>query len=91
MSTHMPGFQYYFRFFLHHFLLAKLVTSSIRVKKKWTKFYKNENQINRNETADPGSTYLQEFESSEEICYVAAQRLERRVGLGHPHTRYLAF
>ena len=31
MSTHKPGFQSFFRF-LHHFVLAKLVTSSIRVK-----------------------------------------------------------
>ena len=30
MSTHMPGFQVFFRF-LHHFVLAKEVTSSIRV------------------------------------------------------------
>ena len=30
MSTHLPGFQSIFRF-LHHFVLAKLVTSSIRV------------------------------------------------------------
>ena len=29
-STHMPGFQSFFRF-LHHFLLAKLATSSISV------------------------------------------------------------
>ena len=32
MSTHMPGFQSFFRFFLHHFVLPKLATSSIRVK-----------------------------------------------------------
>ena len=31
MSTHMPGFQSFFRF-LRHFVLAKLATSSIRVK-----------------------------------------------------------
>ena len=31
MSTHMPGFQLFFRF-LHCFVLVKLVTSSIRVK-----------------------------------------------------------
>ena len=31
MSTHFPGFQSFFRF-LHHFVLAKLATSSIRVK-----------------------------------------------------------
>ena len=30
MSTHVPGFQTFFRF-LHHFVLAKLATSSIRV------------------------------------------------------------
>ena len=30
MSTHMPGFQSVFSF-LHHFLLAKLATSSVRV------------------------------------------------------------
>ena len=30
MSTHVPGFQSFFRF-LHHFLLAKLATASIRV------------------------------------------------------------
>ena len=30
MSTHMPGFQSFFRF-LHPFVLVKLVTSSIRV------------------------------------------------------------
>ena len=29
MSTHMPGFQSFFRFF-HHFVLAKLANSSIR-------------------------------------------------------------
>ena len=32
ISTHVPGFQSYFRFFLHHFVLAILATSSIRVK-----------------------------------------------------------
>ena len=31
MSTYMPGFQSFFRF-LHHFVLAKLANSSIRVK-----------------------------------------------------------
>ena len=31
MSTHLPGFQSCFRF-LHHLVLAKLATSSIRVK-----------------------------------------------------------
>ena len=31
MSTHMPGFQSFFSF-LCHFVLAKLATSSIRVK-----------------------------------------------------------
>ena len=31
MSTHLPGFQPFFRF-LHHFVMAKLATSSIRVK-----------------------------------------------------------
>ena len=30
MSTHLPGFQYFF-FFLHLFVLAKLATSSMRV------------------------------------------------------------
>ena len=34
MSTHLPGFQSYFRFlgFLHDFVFVKLGTSSIRVK-----------------------------------------------------------
>ena len=32
MSTHLPGFFGHFNFFLHHFVLAKLATSSIRVK-----------------------------------------------------------
>ena len=32
MSTHMPGFQYFLFMILHHIVLAKLVTSSIRVK-----------------------------------------------------------
>ena len=34
MNTHMPGFQSFFVFilFLHYFVLAKLATSSIRVK-----------------------------------------------------------
>ena len=31
MSTHLNGFQSFFRF-LHHFVLAKVATSSIRVK-----------------------------------------------------------
>ena len=31
MSIHMPGFKS-FSFFLHYFVLAKLATSSIRVK-----------------------------------------------------------
>ena len=31
MSTHVPGFQFFFSF-LHHLVLAKLATSSIRVK-----------------------------------------------------------
>ena len=32
MSTHVPGFQSFSGgFFLHHFVLAKLATSSIRV------------------------------------------------------------
>ena len=30
MSTHLPGFPYFFRFF-HHFVMDKLATSSIRV------------------------------------------------------------
>ena len=30
MSTHVPGFQSFFKF-LHHFVLAKVATSSIRV------------------------------------------------------------
>ena len=32
MSIHVPGFQSFFSGFLHHFVLAKLATSSIRVK-----------------------------------------------------------
>ena len=32
MSTHMPGFQSFFEGSLHHSVLAKLATSSIRVK-----------------------------------------------------------
>ena len=32
MSTHMPGFQSFFFFFLHHFVLAKLATTRIRDK-----------------------------------------------------------
>ena len=32
ISTHVPGFQSFFSFFLHHFVSAKLATSSIRVK-----------------------------------------------------------
>ena len=31
MSTHVPEFQSFFAGFLHHFVLAKLATSSIRV------------------------------------------------------------
>ena len=31
MSTHLPGFQSFFRFW-HNFVLVKLVTNSIRVK-----------------------------------------------------------
>ena len=32
MSTHVAGFQSFFLGFLHHFVLAKLATSNIRVK-----------------------------------------------------------
>ena len=32
MSTHVPGFQTFFSFFLHYFVMANLATSSIRVK-----------------------------------------------------------
>ena len=32
MSAHVPGFQSILSVFLHHFILAKLATSSIRVK-----------------------------------------------------------
>ena len=32
MSSHLPGFPSFFRFFLHHFVLVKLATTSIRVK-----------------------------------------------------------
>ena len=32
MGTHMPGFQYFSIGILHHFVLAKLTTSSKRVK-----------------------------------------------------------
>ena len=32
MSTHVPGFQLIFQFFLHHFVLAKIASSNIRVK-----------------------------------------------------------
>ena len=32
MSTHLPGFQFHFSGFLHNFLLAKVATSSIKVK-----------------------------------------------------------
>ena len=35
MSTHMPGFQS-FSGFLHYFVLAKLATSSLTVKFRWT-------------------------------------------------------
>ena len=38
MTTHVPGFQSYFKF-LHHFVLAKLATNSIRVLEK---LYQNE-------------------------------------------------
>ena len=31
MSTHVPGFQHYYHFLLHHYVLAKVATSSIRV------------------------------------------------------------
>ena len=31
MSTHVPGFQSFFLGFLHHFVLAKLATRSIKV------------------------------------------------------------
>ena len=34
MSTHLPGFQSFF-LFLHHFVLAKLATSSIWVNVSW--------------------------------------------------------
>ena len=34
MSTHLPGFQSIFTGFLHHFILARLATSSIRVKER---------------------------------------------------------
>ena len=32
MSTNMPWFQSFLNFFLHHFVLADLATTSIRVK-----------------------------------------------------------
>ena len=32
MSTHVPGFQSFFQCFLYYFVMAKLATSSIRVK-----------------------------------------------------------
>ena len=32
MSTHLPGFQSFSVLFLHHFVIAKLATTSIRVK-----------------------------------------------------------
>ena len=32
MSAYVPRFQSFFRFFLHYYVLAKLATSSIRVK-----------------------------------------------------------
>ena len=44
MSTHLPGFQS-FSIFLHHFVMPKLVTSSIRVKdadsfdQKWKPYF----------------------------------------------------
>ena len=31
ISTHVPGFSHFLKVFLHHFVLAKLATSSIRV------------------------------------------------------------
>ena len=31
MSTHSPGFKSFSRFFLHHFVLAELATSSLKV------------------------------------------------------------
>ena len=34
MSTHVPGFQSFFMFFFHHFVKAKLATSSVRVKEE---------------------------------------------------------
>ena len=34
ISTHVPGFQSFITF-LHHFVIAKLATSSIRVNQKW--------------------------------------------------------
>ena len=36
MSTHLPGFQFHFLGFLHHFVLAKVATSSIRVNRSLT-------------------------------------------------------
>ena len=40
MSTHVPGFLIFFQFFLHHFVLAKLATTSIRVKEQPMTTYK---------------------------------------------------
>ena len=37
MSTHMPGFQSFFRF-LHHFVLVKFATSSIKVNRYFSYF-----------------------------------------------------
>ena len=34
MSIHVPGFQSFFSFFLHHFAMAKLATSSIGINNK---------------------------------------------------------
>ena len=34
MSTDVPGFLSFYKFFLHHFVLAKLATSSIRVENR---------------------------------------------------------
>ena len=39
MSTHVPGFSVFFPVFLHHFLLAKLATSSIRFNPSAGGFY----------------------------------------------------
>ena len=39
MSTHIPGFQTFFRFF-HHSVLAKLATSSIKVETDLLHWYR---------------------------------------------------